>query len=79
MSENAAAEGGPNQTTMIFPAGQANPHAFVRLNADNTITVVSQQIEMGQGAYTLAAALIAEELDAELEQIRVEPAGFDPQ
>ena len=79
MSDNAMAEGGPNQATIVFPAGPPNPHAFVKLNADNTITVISQQFEMGQGAYTLAATLIAEELDADLEQIRVVPAGFDPQ
>ena len=79
MTDNAMAEGGPNQATMVFPAGVPNPHAFVTLNADNSITVISQQFEMGQGAYTLAATLIAEELDAELEQITVVPAGFDPQ
>ena len=78
-SGNSAAEGGPNQATMVFPAGVPNPHAFVTLNADNSITVISHQFEMGQGAYTLAATLIAEELDAELAQITVVPAGFNPQ
>ena len=77
--DNAMAEGDPGQATAILPAGAANPHAFVKLNADNTVSVVSQQFEMGQGAYTLAATLVAEELDAALEQIKVVPAGFDPQ
>ena len=77
-NENTLAEGGPNQTTAILPAGPPNPHAFVKISADNTITVVSQQFEMGQGTFTLAATLIADELDADITQLRVVAAGFDP-
>ena len=77
--DNSLVEGGPDQSTVMFPAGAPLPHAFVTIHRDNTVTVVSQQFEMGQGAYTLAATLIAEELDAALEQIRVVPAEYDPQ
>ena len=57
-------------TTIVFPA-QADPLAFIRLNADDTVTVVSKNMEMGQGIYTGLATLVAEELDARRDQIRV--------
>jgi isoquinoline 1-oxidoreductase beta subunit len=61
------------------PAGAANfaPNAFVRIASDNTVTVVSKHLEMGQGTYTGLATLLAEELDADWEQVRVEGAPAD--
>src|SRR5258706_910607 len=53
------------------------PNAFVRIGADNTVTVVSKHIEMGQGTYTGLPTLVAEELDADWSQIRVEGAPAD--
>jgi isoquinoline 1-oxidoreductase beta subunit len=53
------------------------PNAFVRIASDNTVTVVSKHLEMGQGTYTGLATLLAEELDAEWEQVRVEGAPAD--
>ena len=77
--ENTLSEGGAGQATVMLPAGAPNPHAFVTINADNSVTVVSQQFEMGQGTYTLAATLVAEELGAKLDQIKVVPANYGPQ
>jgi isoquinoline 1-oxidoreductase beta subunit len=54
-----------------------DPHAFVRIGTDNTVTVFSKHTEMGQGSYTGLATLVAEELDADWEQIRVEGAPAD--
>ncbi len=66
------------------PAGAATPalqpfepNAFVRIGADNVVTVISKHIEMGQGTYTGLATLVAEELDAAWSQVRVEGAPAD--
>lgn len=53
------------------------PNAFVRIGTDGTVTVVSKHIEMGQGAYTGIATLVAEELDAAWPQVKVEGAPAD--
>ncbi|MGF1548125.1 MAG: molybdopterin cofactor-binding domain-containing protein [Thiotrichales bacterium] len=50
------------------------PNAFVRIGVDNTVTVIAKHLEMGQGVYTGLATLVAEELDAAWEQVRVEGA-----
>jgi isoquinoline 1-oxidoreductase beta subunit len=54
-----------------------DPQAFVRITADNTVTVFSKHTEMGQGVYTGLATLVAEELDADWAQIRVDGAPAD--
>ena len=53
------------------------PNAFVRIGADNSVTVVAKHLEMGQGSYTGLATLVAEELDADWRQVRVEGAPAD--
>ena len=50
------------------------PNAFVRIAPDSTVTVLAKHIEFGQGSYTGLATLVAEELDAAWDQIRVEAA-----
>ncbi|PMQ03752.1 Isoquinoline 1-oxidoreductase subunit beta [Dyella sp. AD56] len=50
------------------------PNAFVRVGSDGSIQLVMPCIEMGQGAYTGQATLLAEELDVGLDQITVEHA-----
>jgi len=60
------------------PAAAAlEPNAFVRIAADDTVTVISKHVEMGQGSYTGLATLIAEELDADWKQVSVEGAPAD--
>ena len=41
------------------------PNAFIRIGADNIVTVTSKHVEMGQGPYTGLATIVAEELDAD--------------
>jgi len=53
------------------------PNAFVKIGADNTVTVVSKHLEMGQGTYTGLATIVADELDAAWGQVRVEGAPAD--
>ena len=52
----------------------AMPNAFLRIGADDTVTVISKHIEFGQGTTTGLATLAAEELDADWGQVRVEMA-----
>ena len=40
------------------------PNAFVRIGADDSVTVIAKHLEMGQGTYTGLSTLVAEELDA---------------
>ncbi|MDH4395388.1 MAG: xanthine dehydrogenase family protein molybdopterin-binding subunit [Limnobacter sp.] len=53
------------------------PNAFVRIDSDGTVTVVSKHLEMGQGVYTGLATLVAEELDADWSKVTVEGAPAD--
>ena len=53
------------------------PNAFLRIGADNSVTVIAKHVEMGQGAYTGIATVLAEELDADWALVRVESAPAD--
>ncbi len=53
------------------------PNAFVKIGPDSVVTVVVKHLEMGQGTYTGLPTLVAEELDADWSQIRVEAAPAD--
>lgn len=52
-------------------------NAFIRIAPDNTVTVLSKHLEMGQGTYTGLATIVAEELDADWNQMRAEGAPAD--
>lgn len=53
------------------------PNAFVRIGNDGIVHLIMPFVEMGQGAYTGQATLLAEELGVELSQVRVEHAPAD--
>ncbi|NDW53015.1 xanthine dehydrogenase family protein molybdopterin-binding subunit [Aliiroseovarius sp. PrR006] len=52
--------------------GEAALTPYVLINADG-VTLITPRADKGQGAYSVQAALIAEELDVELDQIKVDP------
>jgi len=58
-------------------AGTFAPNAFIRIDRDGAVTMVMPQVEMGQGTYTSMPMLIAEELEVELSQVRLEHAPAD--
>jgi len=53
-------------------------NAFIRIGTDNSITIIVNKSEMGQGVYTSLPMLVAEELEVEWSKIHVEPAPVDP-
>jgi len=52
-------------------------NAFVRIGTDESVTVISNHSEMGQGIYTSLPMLLNEELEADWPRIRVESAPVD--
>jgi isoquinoline 1-oxidoreductase beta subunit len=59
------------------PDGELIPNDFLQITPDNRISVVVKHLEMGQGTYTGLASLVAEELDANWDQIDVVSAPAD--
>ena len=50
------------------------PNAFVRIEGDGQVVLTMPYVEMGQGTYTSIPMLIAEELEVDLKQVRLEHA-----
>jgi isoquinoline 1-oxidoreductase beta subunit len=58
-------------------AVKAQPNAFVRIGADDTVTVIVKHLDMGQGNTTGLATILADELDADWATVRTEFAPAD--
>jgi isoquinoline 1-oxidoreductase beta subunit len=58
--------------------GVYDPNFFLKIGADNRVTILSKHFEMGQGITTGLATLIAEELEADWSQMRFEFAPNNP-
>lgn len=63
------------------PAGPRSPafqpNAFIRIDADETVTLTMPRVEMGQGIYTALTMLIAEELEISLAHVKLAHAPAD--
>jgi len=57
--------------------GKFAPNAFIRIDPAGKTTLVMPQVEMGQGVYTSVAMILAEELDADYQQVVLEHAPPD--
>jgi isoquinoline 1-oxidoreductase beta subunit len=80
----AAAGGGLVLSVSLPFAGRAAraadafaPNAFIRIAVDGPVTLTMPYVEMGQGTYTSIPMLIAEELEIDLGQVRLEHAPPD--
>jgi isoquinoline 1-oxidoreductase beta subunit len=51
-----------------------SPNAFIRIEGDGRVILTMPYVEMGQGTYTSIPMLIAEELEVDLTQVRLEHA-----
>jgi len=60
----------PAPNPLTPPEGGATLNPFVMIDA-NGVTLIAPRAEMGQGVHTTWAALIAEELDVDRDQLRV--------
>jgi isoquinoline 1-oxidoreductase beta subunit len=60
---------GAEQNAALF-----EPNAWVRVGADNQITIMMAHSEMGQGVMTALPMLVADELDVDLKNVHVETA-----
>jgi isoquinoline 1-oxidoreductase beta subunit len=77
-----AAAGGGLMLSLSLPFGNREskaadafiPNAFIRIGSDGQIVLIMPYVEMGQGTYTSIPMLIAEELEVDLKQVRLEHA-----
>src|SRR5215475_6873748 len=53
------------------------PNAFIHIGGDGQVILTMPYVEMGQGTYTSIPMLIAEELEVDLSQVRLEHAPPD--
>ena len=52
----------------------ASPNAWVRITPDNIVTIMVARSEMGQDVYTSMTMLVAEELEVDINKVKVEIA-----
>src|SRR6267142_1073521 len=83
LQAGAAAGGGLMLSlSLAFANGEAEaadadgfaPNAFIRIEGDGQIVLTMPYVEMGQGTYTSIPMLIAEELEVDLTQVRLDHA-----
>jgi isoquinoline 1-oxidoreductase beta subunit len=78
----AAGAGGGLVLSLSLPFGRSDaatsgdfaPNAFIRIGSDGQVVLTMPYVEMGQGTYTSIPMLIAEELEVNLKQVRLEHA-----
>ena len=59
-------------------AGTFAPNQWIRIDRDGLVTIVNSVPEMGQDSLTTTAMIIADELDTNLDRVRVESAPANP-
>lgn len=50
------------------------PNAFIKIDANGVVTMIMPKVEMGQGVYTSIPMLLAEELEVDVQTVKLEHA-----
>lgn len=61
----------------VAGAGENLVNSWVKIGADNIVTAIVPHCEMGQGAHSVLAQMLADELDADWDKVRVQQAPTD--
>jgi isoquinoline 1-oxidoreductase beta subunit len=64
-------------TPATAAAGDFRPNAWITIAANGTVSIIAPAVEMGQGIMTTLPLLVAEELDADWNRVRVVQAPSD--
>ncbi|WP_169517128.1 xanthine dehydrogenase family protein molybdopterin-binding subunit [Azohydromonas australica] len=67
----------PVQAQMVNSAPSFAPAAYVRIAPDGTITLFAKNPEIGQGVKTAFGLILAEELDADWADVRIDQSPID--